>query len=242
MNERTNQRQQEVQPLTNHRASFLHQFAQSANVFIPCTASDHTKREFQHLPAYKRPQLSLAIQHPETHKSSAKWDLITPCVQCIWIIFLLCARYQSGCSFPTKEAESKTRRKLGITYWFHLNRSGHVEDATSFIWTECRKVCAVCLTGCHVDQNTLARPQVGHFKQHHVGCQVVDGQGRTFLKGHLLRHGEGQVSRHDEHFLPHTAAAHGDHTISDLKRKRGVPAFVYLFISIETFNPRFPGC
>lgn len=67
-------------------------------------------------------------------------------------------------------------------------------------------VCAWCPTCCHVDEHTLARPHVGHLKQHHVGGHVVNGESRALLKAHLLGHGEGVDGGHDNEFLPHAAA------------------------------------
>lgn len=76
------------------------------------------------------------------------------------------------------------------------------------------------LTCGHVYKNALARPHVGHLKQHHVGGQVVDGNSGAFLEAHLLGHGEGAVSGHDNHLLKHAEAAHRDHTISHLREER----------------------
>lgn len=77
-----------------------------------------------------------------------------------------------------------------------------------------------CLTCGHVDQDTLARPQIGHLKQHHVGGQVVYRQSGTFLKAHLLRHGEGVDGGHNNHILPHATAPHHDDTIPHLREDR----------------------
>lgn len=82
-------------------------------------------------------------------------------------------------------------------------------------------MCCVCLTCCHVDENALARPQIGHLKQHHVGGHVVDGDSSAFLKAHLLRHGECVVGGRDDHFLPHAVAAHHDDTIPHLREDGG---------------------
>lgn len=79
----------------------------------------------------------------------------------------------------------------------------------------------MCLTCSHVYKNTLVWPQVGHLKQHQVGGQVVNGNSGAFLKAHLLGHGEGAVSGHDNQFLPHATAAQHDDTISHLREERG---------------------
>lgn len=77
--------------------------------------------------------------------------------------------------------------------------------------------CWECLTCCHVDQDTLAGPQIGHVEQHDVGGQVVYRHSSTFLEAHLVRHGEGIIRGHNNHFLPHATAAHHDDTIPHLR-------------------------
>lgn len=70
-----------------------------------------------------------------------------------------------------------------------------------------------------MDEDTLARPQVGHVEQHHVGGQVVDGQGSGFLEAHALRHEVGVEGWCDNHFLPQATAHHHDDTIPHLRRE-----------------------
>ena len=76
-----------------------------------------------------------------------------------------------------------------------------------------------CLTCCHVDEDALPRPHVGHLKQHHVRGDVVNGQSGSFLKAHLLGHGEGTAGGHNDHFLPQAAAAQHDDSITHLREE-----------------------
>lgn len=71
-----------------------------------------------------------------------------------------------------------------------------------------------------MDENTLARPHIGHLKQHQVGGHIVNGKCSALLEAHLLGHGEGAASGHNNHFLPHAAEAQHDNTISHLMEKK----------------------
>lgn len=78
----------------------------------------------------------------------------------------------------------------------------------------------VCVTCSHMDQDTLAWLQVGRLEQHQVGGEVVDGQRSPLLKAHLLGHGEGVASGHNDHFLVHAAADQHDDPIPHLREGR----------------------
>lgn len=77
----------------------------------------------------------------------------------------------------------------------------------------------MCRTCCHVDEDALARTNVAHLKQHHVGGQVVDGESGALLEAHRLGHEEGAVSGRHDHFLPHAAAVQHDDPIPHLREE-----------------------
>lgn len=72
------------------------------------------------------------------------------------------------------------------------------------------------LTGSSVNQDALVGSQVAEIKQHHVGGDVVDGQGGRLLEGHALWDEEGVARRHHHHLLPQPEAAQHHHLVADL--------------------------
>lgn len=73
-----------------------------------------------------------------------------------------------------------------------------------------------------MDEDALARPDVGHLEQHHVGGHVVDGDGGSLLEAHLLGHGEGVAGGQDHHFLPQAAATQHDDSVAHLEEIQSV--------------------
>lgn len=72
------------------------------------------------------------------------------------------------------------------------------------------------LTGSSVNQDALLGPQVAEVEQHHVGGDVVDGQGGRHLEAHALRDEEGVGRRCDHHLLPQAEAAQNHHLVTNL--------------------------
>lgn len=123
-----------------------------------------------------------------------------------------------------------------------------------FLFTLARRSFAFCilllifftclLTGSSVNQDALVGPQVAEVEQHHVGGDVVDGEGGRLLEAHALWDEEGVAHRRHHHLLPQPEAAQHHHLVADLpgeerrslsrgekqkhKRHRGA-AFLFFF-------------
>lgn len=72
------------------------------------------------------------------------------------------------------------------------------------------------LTGGSVNQDALVGPQVAEVEQHHVGGDVVDGEGGRLLEAHALWDEEGVARRRHHHLLPQPKAAQHHHLVADL--------------------------
>lgn len=72
------------------------------------------------------------------------------------------------------------------------------------------------LTGSNVNQDALVGPQVAKVEQHHVGGDVVDGEGGRLLEAHALWDEEGVARRRHHHLLPQPEAAQHHHLVADL--------------------------
>lgn len=67
-----------------------------------------------------------------------------------------------------------------------------------------------------MNQDALVGPQVAEVEQHHVGGDVVDGEGGRLLEAHALWDVEGVVGRRHHHLLPQPEAAQHHHLVADL--------------------------
>lgn len=95
-----------------------------------------------------------------------------------------------------------------------------------FLFTIARRSFAFCisllflftclLTGSSVNQDALVGPQVAEVEQHHVGGDVVDGEGGRLLEAHALWDEEGVAHRRHHHLLPQPEAAQHHHLVADL--------------------------
>lgn len=70
-----------------------------------------------------------------------------------------------------------------------------------------------------MNEDALVGPQVAEVKQHHVGSDVVHGEGCRLLKAHSLWDKEGVACRHRRHLLPQPEAVQHHHFITDLQQK-----------------------
>lgn len=70
-----------------------------------------------------------------------------------------------------------------------------------------------------MNQDALVGSQVAEVEQHHVGSDVVDGEGCCLLKAHALWDEEGVGCRDRRHLLPQAEAAQHHHLIADLEHK-----------------------
>lgn len=77
-------------------------------------------------------------------------------------------------------------------------------------------LCWSFLTGGSVNQDALVGPQVAEVEQHHVGGDVVDGEGGRLLEAHALWDEEGVARRRHHHLLPQPEAAQHHHLVADL--------------------------
>lgn len=72
-----------------------------------------------------------------------------------------------------------------------------------------------------MNQDALVGPQVAEVEQHHVGGDVVDGEGGRLLEAHALWDEEGVARRRHRHLLPHPKAAQHHHLVADLPGREG---------------------
>ena len=84
--------------------------------------------------------------------------------------------------------------------------------------------CLLCvllclLTCCSMNEDTLVGPQVAEVKQHHIGGDVVHGEGCRLLEAHALWDEEGVARRHHRHLLPQPEAVQHHHLVADLEKK-----------------------
>lgn len=113
---------------------------------------------------------------------------------------------------------SKKKKSLN---WMHI-----LKYFIFFLFTIARRSFAFCisllffftclLTGSSVNQDALVGPQVAEVEQHHVGGDVVDGEGGRLLEAHALWDEEGVAHRRHHHLLPQPEAAQHHHLVADL--------------------------
>lgn len=157
--------------------------------------------------------------------------------------------------FAQMESQEKAKIILPIfskkksLNWMHI-----LKYFIFFLFTLARRSFAFCilllifftclLTGSSVNQDALVGPQVAEVEQHHVGGDVVDGEGGRLLEAHALWDEEGVAHRRHHHLLPQPEAAQHHHLVADLpgeerrslsrgekqkhKRHRGA-AFLFFF-------------
>ena len=77
--------------------------------------------------------------------------------------------------------------------------------------------CVPTLTSCHMDEHALARADVTEVVEHHVGGEVVDGQGGRLLEAHTGRHREDVLPGHGHVLAPHAEVIHNHHAVPDLQ-------------------------
>ena len=68
-----------------------------------------------------------------------------------------------------------------------------------------------------MDKHAFARADVAEVVEHHVGGEVVDGQGGRLLEAHPGRHREDVLPGHGHVLAPHAEVIHNNHPVPDLQ-------------------------